>query len=211
MPTIAELDLTPPDLESFKSWGAIQNWLARNFGILQDIFSSLENSVVLTIDDFRKGAIGPTDVTLGNTPTIPALHFDATNELLAVHVIMPTDWDKSVDCKLALLFSLASTQLNGDVLDIILDYVTPEVDTTGAGFSKTSTQLTPSLVMTTANGLAVDDLHEMFISLDKDDVNNGYIVGDNHVGFCFEFHLANLVGVVDINFVAGELIYEAIH
>lgn len=171
----------------------------------------LQRSIILTIDDFRKGATAPADATIGTTPTIPALLFNATNELLSAHVVMPINWDKDVDISLDFVWSLSSGQTNNDVLSITVDYVTIRKNTTGAGIGKTSTQNTPTLAITTENGLAIGDIYTMSTTLSGANGDNGYSGGDNSTGFCFEFHLTNLTGVVDIHFISGCINFTALN
>ncbi len=168
----------------------------------------LTRSVVLTLDDYRKGSTGPSDATVGTTPTIPVLLFNATNELLSLHTVMPVNWDKAQDCSLDFVWSLSTGQTNGDVLSITVDYVTLQKETTGAGIAKTSTQLTPTTTVTTANGLAIGDIYTMGTTIAAADGSNGFAVDDKTVGFCFEFHLTNLTDVADVHFVAGCVNYK---
>jgi len=162
-----------------------------------------KRSVILTLDDFRKGTTAPTDATIGSTPTIPVLLFDATNELLSFHVVMPIDWDKTKDCTMDLVFSLVNTETDADTLSVTIDYTTIFKNTTGAGVAKTSTQLTPTIDVSTANGLAIGDIYTMSVTLAAADANNGFIRGDKSVGFCAEFHLTNIDEVTDIHFLGG--------
>ncbi len=173
--------------------------------------TALTRSVILTIDDYRKGATGPSDVTIGLTPTIPALHFNATNELLSVHSVMPVDWDKDVNASIDFVWSLSTGQSNNDVLSITIDYVAIQKEISGAGIAKTSTQLLLTTTVTTANGLAIGDIYTMSATLDKDDANNGFSGGDGTTGFCFEFHLTNITGVTEADFIAGCVNYEALY
>jgi len=173
--------------------------------------TALQRSIILTIDDFRKGVTAPADATIGTTPTVPALLFNATNELLSAHVVMPINWDKNVDVSLEWVWSLSTGQTNNDVLSITIDYVTIRRNTTGAGVGKTSTQNTPTTTLITANGLAVGDIHTMSTTLSGADGNNGYSGGDNSTGFCFEFHLTNLTGVADIHFISGCINFTALN
>ncbi len=168
----------------------------------------LTRSIVLTVDDYRKGATGPSDATVGTTPTIPVLLFNATNELLSLHTVMPINWDKAQDTSIDFVWSLSSVEVNLDVLSITIDYVTIKKNTTGAGIAKTSTQLIPTVTMTTANGLAVGDIYTMSATLAAADGSNGFGAGDDVTGFCFEFHLTNLTGVADIHFVGGCVNYK---
>lgn len=173
--------------------------------------TTLLRSVILTIDDFRKGASGPTDTTIGTTPTVPSLQFNATGELCSAHVVMPADWDKTKDCTFDLVFSLRAIEDNDDVLSITVDYTAIKKTTTGAGVNKTSTQLTPTVTVTTANGLAVGDVYVVSATLAQTDGNNGFGSGDKTAGFCFEFHLTNTTGVGDVDLISGCVNYEALY
>ena len=173
--------------------------------------TTLLRSVILTIDDFRKGTTAPTDGEVGTTPAIATLRHNATNETTSSHVVMPADWDKSKNCSIDIIWSLRDVEVNNDVLSITIDYVTISKNTTGAGIAKTSTQLLPTVTVTTANGLAIGDIYSMGATLLASDSDNGFGVGDNAIGFCFEFHLTNLVGVVDIDAISGCINYEALY
>ncbi len=179
--------------------------------LFQWVHISRKRSVILTLDDFRKGATGPTDTTIGTTPTIPALQFNATGELLSAHVVMPVDWDKENNCTLDLVFSLRAIEVNNDELSITVDYTVPKKLVTAAGVAKTSTQLTPTLDVTTANGLAVGDIYVISTTLDRNDTNNGFAFGDTALGFCIEFHLTNTDEIADIDFIAGCINYTALY
>ena len=177
--------------------------------------TTLTRSIILTIDDFRKGVTAPTDVTVpsggGGTPTIAALQLNATGEITSCHVVMPIDWDKSGDCTVDLVWSLRATETNNDVLSVTIDYVAIQKNTTGAGIAKTSTQLTPTVTVTTANGLAVGDIYTMAATLAAADGSNGFAADDDTVGFCFEFHLTNTTGVADVDCISGCINYEALY
>ena len=173
--------------------------------------TTLTRSVILTVDDFRKGVTAPTDTTIGATPVIGALQHNATNELTSCHVVMPADWDKTVNATLDMVCSLRATEDNNDVLSCTIDYVSIKKNTTGAGVAKTSTQLTPTVTVTTANGLAVGDIYVMSATLSESDSNNGFDSGDDTIGFCFEFHLTNTTGVGDIDLVSGCINYGALY
>ena len=47
---------------------------------------ALRHQVIISADQFRKGATAPTDVTIGTTPTISAQRFAAVNELASTFV-----------------------------------------------------------------------------------------------------------------------------
>ncbi len=162
-------------------------------------------AIILTLQDFRKGTTAPTDVTIGTTPTVPALHFDATNELLTVQAAMPPDWDHG-DLILELEVVLSAAETNGDTLDLTVDYVATIPQSTGEGPGKASTQLTPSLTVTTANGLAIGDQYAMQIVISAADATNPLAdVGT----IALEFHLTNITGVEEFNFIAGCIVYTS--
>ncbi len=205
MSRIVETVYPGTDIESIRR--AVETLGRNDFELNQ-----VDRSVILTIDDYRKGSTGPSDVIggIGTTPTIPALLFNATGELLSTHTVMPVDWDKGQNCSIDWVWSLSANESNNDVLSITCDYVAIKKETTGAGIAKTSTQLTPTTTVTTANGLAIGDIYTMSATLDKDDTNNGFNVGDKTTGLCFEFHLTNTTGVGEAHFISGCINYIAI-
>ena len=168
----------------------------------------LERSVVLTLDDFRVGASGPTNVTSGTTPEAAGLRFDSTNELLSVHVLMPRDWDRTANTTLHLNWVLNAVQLNGDVLDLTIDYIAGQEGGTGVGTLKTSTQLAASTTVTTANGLAINDLYSTEVAIPFGDATNPFA---SATVFVFEFHLTNTTGVGSFVLLGGCLHYEALY
>ena len=183
--------------------------MAKSGQVLSD--QDLVRIIQIDGNNFRKGVTAPTDVTIGTTPTIPALHFDATAELASLFKGMSPDWDKTQDCQLLLLWSLADTEVNAETLDITCDYVATKQNTTGAGIAKTSTQVTGQVTVTTANGLAVGDLYIMSITLAQADATNGFGAGDDTVGFAVEIHLTNLTGVAQVDLIRGAIQYKALY
>lgn len=179
--------------------------------IINDHLRVKTRSIILTLDDFRKGVTAPTDATAGTTPTIPVLLFNATNELLSFSTVMPANWDKSKDCSLAFILGLASAQSNNDTLDMTVDYVTIKKNTTGAGVAKTSTQLTPSIDVTTATGLAIGDVYVISMVLAAADSDNGFALDDEAIAFCAELHLTNVTEVADIHLISGCINYESLY
>ncbi|NIO44971.1 MAG: hypothetical protein GTN36_05470 [Candidatus Aenigmarchaeota archaeon] len=164
-------------------------------------------SVVLTLDDFRKGATAPTEVTIGTTPTISAYHFDDVNDLMTVHVVLPNDWNRSYDLTIDLIWSLSVIETDTDTLDLNIDYVIIDKESTGKGIGRTSTNLTPSLTVTTAKGLAAGDIYVTSITIDKDDASNPFT--SNSIGIAAEISLANTTGVAEIDFISGCINYTA--
>ncbi len=172
-----------------------------------EILSSdeLQRTLHLSGDQFRKGATAPTDVTIGTTPTVPALQFDATGELASLYHSLPAEMDKTVDLILRLQFSLANVQLNGDTCDFTCDY-TAVTTTTAEGIAKTSTQVTGQFTTVTGR-LAVGDMYSMDITLPAADATNPLT---NAIGVAFEIHLTNVTGVAAIHLVDGDFIFDAV-
>lgn len=169
----------------------------------------LNNSIQIRGSQFRKGVTAPTDVTIGTTPTIGAVLFDATAELASAYMQMPDDWDRNVDCSLTLICSLVNGQTNNDSLDWTLDYTVPITLSTGNGVSKTSTNLTTSVAVTTANGLAVDDMYHAVFTLASADATNPFS-DSNSQGFALEIHLTNVTQVAAIHLQAAVINYRGI-
>lgn len=167
---------------------------------------ALNEQLVLGVNNFRKGATAPTDSTIGTTPTVPALLFAATNELLSTGTLMPFNWDRTVDADLVLVWALAAAQVNLDTLDVTVDYVVPLYNTGGAGPAKASTQVTGQITAVTGE-LAIGDMYQMVIPLARADATNPY-TSDETVGFAFELHLTNVTGVASANFLGACINYE---
>jgi hypothetical protein len=165
----------------------------------------LERSIHLSGQQFRKGATAPTDVTIGTTPTVGALHFDATNELASLYHSYPNAIDTSQDIILRLQFSLSSIETNGDTCDFTCDYTAITL-AGGGGIAKTSTQVTGQFTAVTGR-LAVGDIYEMDITFPAGDATNPLPGSD---GIAFEIHLTNTTGVGDIDLLDGDFVYTAL-
>ena len=160
----------------------------------------------LSGEQFRKGATAPTDVTIGTTPTIPALLFDAIGELASIYHSIPVDIDPAADVILRMQFSLSSVQLNGDTCDFTCDYTAPTL-VGGAGIAKASTQVTGQFTAVTGR-LAIGDLYVMDITLPAGDATNPLAAA---IGVALEIHLTNVVGVGDIHLLDGDLIMGTLY
>lgn len=170
---------------------------------------NLDRSVMLRTINFRKGVTAPTDVTLGTTPTVPALRFAATNELASLTQLLPTfDWNKTANIQVFLLWSLVSAETNGDQISTTLDYVAWQQSSTGQGLARASTQLTSNTTVTTGNGLAVGDIYVQTFTLAAADATNPLANAD---GISFEIHLTNTTGVASVDLIAGCVNYDALH
>jgi hypothetical protein len=158
----------------------------------------------LSGQNFRKGATAPTEVTIGTTPTVPALLFDATAELASTYVRMPGDFDPAVDLTLILTWSLVNSQSDSEVASITLNYVATEENSTGNGADKTSTQVLGTTTVTTGNGLAVNDVYTTSFTIDASDATNP-LASANGLGV--EIGLTNVTGVAAIHLLDASLEY----
>lgn len=163
-------------------------------------------SLHLSGDQFRKGATAPTDVTLGTTPTVTALRFAATNELVSLYHSLPTDLDVAHDIILRLQWSLVDAETNGDTLDVTCDYVAV-TETTAEGVAKASTQIAGQFTAVTGR-LAAGDLYTMDLTLPFGDATNPLA---NAIAIAAEIHLTNITGVVRADLLDGDFIYEALY
>ena len=165
----------------------------------------VERSIHLAGTQWRRGVTAPADVTIGTTPTILALRFAATNELVSVYASLPEDTDLTRDIILRIQFSLVSAETNGDTLDFTCDYVAI-TEATAGGVAKTSTQVTGQVTAVTGR-LAAGDIYEMDITFPAGDATNPLAAC---VGIGLEVHLTNTTGVASIDLLDGDLIYSAI-
>jgi len=165
----------------------------------------LERTLHLSGDQFRKGATAPTDVTIGTTPTIQALHFDATAELASLYHSLPADVDRTQDIILRLQCSLSAVEVNLDTCDFTCDYTVPTL-VGGAGIAKASTNVTGSFTAVTGR-LAIGDMYELDITFVAGDATNPLAAA---LGIAFEIHLTNTTGVGEIDIVDGDFIYTAL-
>ncbi len=152
---------------------------------------------------FRKGATAPTDETVGTTPTVPVLRFDATAELATAVLEIPDDYD-SGDIEIVLLWRLVNGQANGETLDITCNYVAPTL-VTGAGLEKASTGIT-GLVTAVTGRLAAGDLYEMTLTFAAADGTNPLA---SAVTLCAEISMTNVTGVAAAHLVGAVIRYTA--
>ena len=166
----------------------------------------LTEQIVLGANNFRKGATAPADGTLGTTPTTPTVLMANTAELLTVGTLMPTNWDRTVDVTLFLIWALASVQLNGDTLDATINYTVPLLNAGGTGPGKASSQVTGQITAITGQ-LAIGDTYAMPIALARGDATNPYTSADA-IAFVLEFGLTNITGVASAHFLGACIEYE---
>jgi len=168
--------------------------------------TSILRQFIITANQFRKGGTAPTDATIGTTPTVSALLFNATNELASTYIILPLEMDKTVNFSLVLTCSLSATETNDDTLDITCDYTASIRNTTGSGVAKTSTQITSSTVVTTGNGLAIGDIYEATLAFPAADATNPTASAN---AIAIEIHLTNTDEVGEIHLLGACLNYTA--
>ncbi len=168
----------------------------------------LSEQIIITAEQFRVGATAPSSVTIGTTPTIDALQFSTIAQLVSTFFPLPFNMDRTINPALVLIWSLAATEVNNDTLDLTLDYTAPIDLSTGSGIAKASTQLTPALTVTTANGLAIGDIYSQSISFAVGDATNPLA---SAIGLAIEFHLTNTTGVGIADLIGACLAYERAH
>jgi hypothetical protein len=168
--------------------------------------TNVPREIALQIDQFRKGATAPTDVTIGTTPTIPAFRLSRTTELISIYQIMPLNWDTTRDVSFLPIWSLVNPQVAGDQISVTMDYVATQVENPGSGIAKTSTQVTQNITLSDAQGVGVGDLYNGSIPILAADPTNP-LANATHIGL--EFHLTNLIGVAEIDFVGACITYTA--
>ena len=154
--------------------------------------------------NWRKGVTAPTDVTVGTTPSVPALLFDAVLELATTTLRIPIDWDSGTDPLLVIRWSLVNGQVNLDTADFTIDYTISTL-VTAEGPNKTHTQITASTDAVTGR-LAADDVYETTFTFDRADGNNPIAAGDL---LHLEFHLTNVAEVLAIHLLDAAFQYEA--
>jgi hypothetical protein len=169
---------------------------------------ALSEQIIITAEQFRVGGTAPSSVTIGTTPTVDALQFSTTAQLVSTFFVLPFNMDRTVNPELVLVWSLAATEINLDELSVTLDYTAPIDLSTGSGIAKTSTQLTNNLPVTTANGLAIGDIYSQTFAFAVADATNPLA---NAIGLAVEFHLTNTVGVGLIDLIGACLGYERLH
>jgi hypothetical protein len=173
-----------------------------------DTSRSVTGQIVLSDEDFRKGTIGPTDDTIGTTPTIHVLLFDAVNELLSGHIMFPLALDRTRPIEVHHQIMLSTAQTNGDTLDLAMDYVITQPEIPGQGFNKTSTHLTTSVTFTTENGLSAGDIYHLNFTIDPLDADNP-LADSDAIGM--EIHMDNVNDVAQFHWAMAFINYFDAH
>lgn len=159
------------------------------------------------VETLRKGSTAPTDVLVGTTPSVPALLFDATAELVSGSFELPSTYDGG-DVVFTLYGALVNVQLNGDVWSWNVDYLAVTPGTTGEGITKASTNLTPTRTITTGEGLAIDDVYDLAFTFGAGDATNPLSTDVKII--VFEMSLANLTGVAAIHAIHATVEFDGL-
>ncbi len=172
--------------------------------------TTLTRAVVVQIDNLRLGVTAPSLELRGTTPSVPVLNFSSVNELGSFTLLGPFDGDTTLlSFSLVLEIALSTNQLNGDTLNLDINYIIWEHESGSSTSSllKTSTLVQVSKTITTAEGLTSGDTYSVSIPFDKDDVNNPILA--TSTGVCFEINMTNIAGVSEFDLVGLRLIYTA--
>lgn len=156
--------------------------------------------VELPMEAWTLGSTPPTAATVGTTPAMPALLFDATGETVSIGVRVPAGYSGDADLKLRLHFALVNTETAGDDINVTLDLVCVNTDSDEA-VTQTSTQATVSHDLGAT--VTQDTVHTVELTIDYDDANNPVAAGDFLV---LEFHLTNTTTVASVHFLGGQLL-----
>lgn len=156
--------------------------------------------------NWRQGVTAPDEVTIGTTPTVRALPFDAIAELIGTTFQMPVDWDDGTDPVLVLKWSLSVGETDLDVASWSCDYTVSRENSTGNGPGRASSTALGTTTVTTANGLAAGDEYTTEITLPRGDATNPIAAGD---AVHPEIHLTNLTGVGACELTDAYVRYEA--
>lgn len=192
-----DLETTADSIRMYSTTGV--NDLHLDFG--------LQRVIYINSNQWRRGATAPTETTIGTTPQTRVLLFDAINEVAGVYVNFPDDMDKTKDVRFDIDFCLVNAQTNNDVLSLTMDYVIISENSTGSGLDKVSTQVLATKTVTTANGLAINDVYIVQCPLSAGDANNP--INGNVTGLSIDVHMTNVTGVIAMHAIDGHLHYTA--
>ena len=149
----------------------------------------------------KLGGPGATDVVIGST-FIPAVLVTANTQILSGRIIGVPQWDRTEDVTIIVAVGLDALEVNNDTWDIDFDYIFAESGVAAdADLNKTVTSLTPTLTVTTAEGLIDETLYSLSFTLDRNDANNPYV---SATGGGFGFALNQRIGsvITSMNIIA---------
>ena len=145
------------------------------------------------LTEVRKGVTAPTDTTIGTSPAVAGLLFDAVNEVYQVQFMIPDDWDGVHDAILDLYVALNAAETAGDTIAFTGDYVAASFGADAV--SKTSTQLL--VTETVLVGCAgVGCLYKIIFTFDHADSDNPLAVEDIVIIDIHRTNVTNVAGTV---------------
>ena len=164
----------------------------------------------VAVGNFELGGTAPTSATLGTTPTVPGLLFDATAELVRISFDSPPQWDADNDGDIDLILNgwLNVAETNNDTWDMTMDYIAMTAGSVG-GPLKASTQITAQTTVTTANGLAQGDMYQMTFTLSAADATNP--LTSSVIQVVMEIHLSNTLQVGEIVLSSADINYKGLY
>jgi len=148
------------------------------------------------LTEVRKGGTSPTKTTIGTSPAVDGLLFDATDEVYQIQFMIPDDWDGVSDATLDLYVALNAAETAGDTIAFTGDYVS--VSFREDSVDKTSTQLlVTETVLVGCAGAGC--LYKIVFTFDYDDADNPLAIEDIVVMDIHRTNITNVAGVVLIS------------
>lgn len=142
----------------------------------------------------------PTAVTVGTTPTIRGLLFDATNEKMSIAVPVPAGYSADADLKLRVWCYLNAAETASDTIDAAIQVLSLQPDN-GELATATSTQYTKSESIGAQNTQYA--LHKFDFTITYNDATNPVAAGDM---LEIEFALSSIASVAGIIFRSAQLL-----
>lgn len=169
--------------------------------------SRLIRSITITVGSISRSNLA----FIGTTPAVPAAFSSTTAHYYRSNITMPLDWNKNEDVDIRYQIGPVFAETDGDEMSWTLDYIAMVKETTAKGPLKTSTQMTTDVTLTTAFGVAAGDIYDLVFTLDKDNSDNGWALGDKTVSIAFDLHLTNITDVQWVRVYGISLDYTALY
>lgn len=160
---------------------------------------NLNRHISIPIANLRKGSTAPNEVLRGTSPSVPALNFSSTAELVSTAFTIPENYAGG-DVTIHLKWALSQVQLSLDKLDVTMDYITVA---TLDNILKTSTMLARQTTVVSPK-LAIGDVYEMEFTLGQFTAANTIGAGKKII---FEIHLTNTTGVAEADLIEAHAEY----
>jgi len=180
--------------------GASGAWAKTRY--LTNVGDLAPHSIGIPLTEVAKGGTAPTKASLGTTPTVQGLLFDATDELYQIQFQVPDCWNEVSDITFDLYVVLYQAETAGDSIAFTADYVsvTAEAD----AVTKTSTNITTTeLVVASCAGEGC--LYKVVLTLDYDDTDNPLAKEDVVVA---EIHRTNVTNVGGVLLIAVDAHFD---